>query len=196
MEGHKLEEDKKNSARLGAHLIFIDESGFMLTPSVRRTWAPRGQTPFLRHHFANDRISIISGLSVSPERRRFGLYGMYFWNNIGQDEVTAFLREVLHHLRGHVFALLDNSNTHRGGPLCILCRRFPRLHLEYFPSYAPELNPDEGVWGILKRRLANGRPDNTQKLSLHLQKEFRSLARSQTRLKGCVRQSGLPFQLP
>jgi transposase len=195
VESHQLEEDKKNSARLGAHLIFIDESGFMLTPSVRRTWAPVGQTPLLRHHFANDRISVISGISVSPERNRLGLYGMFFWDNIGQDEVAVFLREVLRHLRGHVFALLDNSNTHRGGPVRELCHRFPRLHLEYFPPYAPELNPDEGVWGILKAKLANGRPADTAKLACHLQREFRSLAHSQHRLKGCIRQSELPFSL-
>src|SRR5436190_3686837 len=28
-----------------AHLVFLDESGYFLTPTVRRTWAPRGQTP-------------------------------------------------------------------------------------------------------------------------------------------------------
>ena len=64
---------------------------------------------------------------------------MFFWDNIAQDEVVAFLREVMHHLRGHVIALLDNSNTHKGAPLRDLCKRFPRLHLEHFPPYAPDL---------------------------------------------------------
>jgi len=39
---------KKNASRLGAHLVFVDESGFLLIPSVRRTWAPTGKTPLLR----------------------------------------------------------------------------------------------------------------------------------------------------
>lgn len=26
-----------------------------------------------------------------------------------------------------------------------------RLHLEQFPGYAPELNPDEDIWNYLKR---------------------------------------------
>ncbi len=34
---------KKNAARLGAHLVFADESGFQLIPNVVRTWAPQGQ---------------------------------------------------------------------------------------------------------------------------------------------------------
>jgi len=181
---------------LGAHLIFVDESGFLLTPSVRKTWSPVGITPLLRHQFRNDRISVISGLSVSPRRERLGLYGMFFWDNIGQEEVCAFLREVLRQLRGHVIALLDNSNTHRGQPLAELRQLFPRLHLEYFPPYAPELNPDEGVWGLLKGRLANGRPDDIDELADDLQKEFRAIAGSQRKLRGCIRQSELPFLMP
>ena len=168
----------------------------MLTPSVRRTWAPVGCTPLIRHHFANDRISVISGISVSPTRRRLGLFGMFFWDNIAQDEVVAFLREVMHHLRGHVIALLDNSNTHKGAPLRDLCKRFPRLHLEHFPPYAPDLNPDEGVWALLKGKLANGCPDDLQDLAGQLQEEFRHLAGSQPKLQGCIRQSELPFYLP
>jgi transposase len=153
--------------------MFIDESGFLLSPSVRRTWAPVGQTPVIHHRFANDRISVISGLSLSLTRRHLGLYGLFFRDNIGREEVAVFLHEVLRHLRGHLIALLDNSNTHRGGELTALCQRLPRLHLEYFPAYAPELNPDEGVWGILKAKLANGRPDDLEELERHLGQQFR-----------------------
>ena len=196
MESHQLGEGKKNASWLGAYLIFIDESGFMVTPTVRRTWAPVGCTPLIHHHFANDRISVISGISVSPTRKRLGLFGMFFWDNIAQEEVVAFLHEVLRHLHTHVIALMDNSNTHKGAALEELCRRFPRLHLEYFPAYAPDLNPDEGVWGLLKGKLANGRPDDIQDLAGQLQTEFRHLARSQRKLRGCIQQSELPFYLP
>ncbi len=195
MEGQHLEEGKKNSARLGAYLIFIDESGFMLTPTVRRTWAPVGCTPLIRHHFANDRISVIAGISVSPTRKRLGLFGMFFWDNIAQEEVVAFLREVLRHLRGRVIALLDNGSIHKGAPIRDFCRRHPRLHVEYFPGYAPDLNPEEGVWGLLKGKLANGRPDDLQELAKEMQKEFRGIARSQSALRGCIRQSELPISL-
>ena len=40
----------------------------------------------------------------------------------------------------------ENGKPHKGAPIRAICRRFPRLHLERFPTYAPELNPDEGVW--------------------------------------------------
>jgi len=196
VERHHLEEGKKNSTRLGAYLIFIDESGFMLTPTVRRTWAPIGCTPLIRHHYANDRLSVISGISVSPTRTRLGLFGMFFWDNIAQQEVVAFLLEVLRHLRGQVIALLDNGSIHKGAPLRQLCRSYPRLHVQYFPGYAPELNPDEAVWALLKGKLANGRPDDLEELADRLQNEFRNVARSQPALRGCIHQSGLPICLP
>ena len=196
MEKQALEEDKKNCKRLVAHLIFIDESGFLLAPTVRKTWAPVGQTPLIRHRFRNDRISVISGLSVSPRRWHLGLYGMFAYDNIRQPEVCLFLRQVLRHLRGQVIALLDNSSTHRGEPIRTLCRRFPRLQVEYFPSYAPEINPDEAVWGLLKGRRATGRPDDIDVLLEDLRREFKLIARSQQKLRGCIRQADLPFSLP
>jgi hypothetical protein len=196
VERHDLENSKKKASRLGAYLIFIDESGFMLTPTVRRTWAPIGCTPVIRHHYANDRISVISGISVSPTRRRLGLLGMFFWNNIAQEEVVTFFREVLRHLPGHVIALLDNGSIHKGEPLRDLCQRHPRLHLVYFPGYAPELNPDEAVWALLKGKLANGRPDDLDELADRLHSEFRTVAQSQPALRGCIRQSELSFFIP
>ena len=47
-------------------LLFVDESAFYLLPGVVRTWAPRGQTPLLRHTLAHDHLSVIS--AVAPGR--------------------------------------------------------------------------------------------------------------------------------
>jgi hypothetical protein len=54
--------------------VSLDESGFMLTPTVCRTLAPRGETPALKSWDRHDRISAISAITVSPARRRLGLY--------------------------------------------------------------------------------------------------------------------------
>src|SRR5439155_5113708 len=60
--------------RLNAYLVFLDESGFLLLPTVRRTWAPRGTTPIVRHRYRRDKVSAISAVTVSPQRHRCGLY--------------------------------------------------------------------------------------------------------------------------
>lgn len=188
--------DKKGAARLGAHLVFADESGFLLIPSVIKTWAPRGVTPILRHRTRRDKVSVISGLSVSPVRHQVGLYYRFSLNNIGQAEVVAFLRQLLRHLRGPVIVLFDNARIHTAAQVRALARRRPRLHLEHFPGYAPELNPDEGVWTLAKRALANGRPNSLAILVADVVTQLERLRRAPRLLRGCITQSDLPFRLP
>jgi transposase len=183
---------KKNAARLGAHIVFADESGFLLIPNVVKTWAPRGQTPVHRHRYRRDKISVISGISVSPKRHHLGLYYQLWFDNIGQEEVCEFLRHLLRHLLGPVIALLDNSRTHEGTPLDEFLRQHPRLHIEHFPSYAPELNPDEGVWALTKRDLANSRPDDRDELMHDVIRSIERIRRSPAKLRGCILQSELP----
>jgi transposase len=163
----------------------------MLAPTVRRTWAPRGHTPLMHHWDRHDRISVISGLSVSPIRQRLGLYYQWHHHNIRRDDVRAFLSHLLRHVRGPVIVLWDRLRLHRLPAIRDLCRRVPRLQLEYFPAYAPELNPDEQVWNLAKRRLANGSPDDRFDLALSVIEALEACRDSQTQLRGCIRHSGL-----
>jgi transposase len=163
-----------------------------LIPNVLKTWAPRGQTPLLRHFTRRDKVSAISGISVSPRIQRLGLYDRLYLNNISRLEACEFLRHLLRHLRGHVIALLDNGQIHKGEPLWQLRHRHARLHGEYFPGYAPQLNPDEGVWTLTKRRLANGRPADVNALISELIKSLNSIRRSSAKIRGCIQHSELP----
>ena len=159
-----------------------------------RTWAPEGQTPIHRHRQGRrDKISVISGISLSPQRQQLGLYYLLFYDNIGQEEVCVFLRELLRHLRGPVIVLLDNSSTHKGEPLQKLLHQHPRLSIEYFPSYAPQLNPDEGVCSLAKRQLANGRPYDVDELMEDVIRTMERIRRPRTKLRGCVLQSERPI---
>lgn len=185
--------DKKNAARLGAHLVFADESGFLLIPYVAKTWSPQGCTPIHYHRQRRrDKVSVISGISVSPRRQRLGLYYQLYFDNIGQEEVCLFLRQLLRHLRGQVIVVLDNSSTHKGAPLQQLLRQQSRLHIEHFPSYAPELNPDEGVWSLAKRALANSCPNDLEELVEDVIGSINAIRISTRKLRGCILQSGLP----
>jgi len=183
---------KKGAADLGAYIVFVDESGFMLMGTVCKTWAPRGETPQIRYRYKHNRISVISGLSVSPRRRRLGLYYQMYDHNICAMEACRFLRSLLQHLRGHVVVLWDNGRIHKGPLIRSLLARTARLHLENFPGYAPELNPDEGVWNQAKRALANGRPDNLVELGKTIATQLRRIRRSAACLRFCIHDSELP----
>ena len=57
---------KKRARRQNALIVFEDESGVSLLPSVRATWAPRGQTPVLHHAFNYKRLSLAGALAFEP----------------------------------------------------------------------------------------------------------------------------------
>ena len=186
---------KKKAARLGAHLVFADESGFLLIPNIAKTWAPIGETPVIEHPYKRDKISLISGVSVSPKQQHLSLYYLLFYENIGHEEVILFLRELLRHLRGEVVILLDNSTIHKGEPIEEFQRLHPRLHVEYFPFYAPDLNPDEGVWGQAKQSLANGCSKDLEELTEDVMRAMNAIKSSPDKLRACIAASELPFFL-
>ena len=173
--------------------MFLDESGFLLIPNVRKTWAPVGCTPRLRHSYTRDKLSAISALSVSPQRARLGLYMHIHPVNITGAEVVVFLRHLLRHLRGAVDLLWDGGSIHRRDDVNAFRNRHPRLHVHRFPAYAPELNPDEFVWTKFKHDLANGAPEELRHLETELRRAFRRVHGSQQLLLSCILASDLPW---
>lgn len=173
--------------------MFLDESGFLLIPNVRKTWAPVGCTPRVQHCYKRDKLSAISAVSVSPHRTRVGLYMHVHAENITGTEVVLFLRHLLRHLRGAIELLWDGGSIHKREDVKAFLRRHPRLNVHRFPAYAPELNPDEFVWTKMKGELANGAPENIRQLDVQLRRSFRRIHRSQQLLWSCIHASDLPW---
>ena len=156
----KVEADK-------AHLVLIDETGLLLNPLVRRTWAPRGKTPVIPGDGGRRRkVSVIGAVSVSPAARRLGLYFATLPDGyFDAGAVVAFLRDLLTHLRGNVVVVWDGGGNHKGPVVRDFLKRNERLRLERLPAYAPTLNPVEQVWSWLKYgQLANYVPDGVPEL--------------------------------
>ncbi|MFH0982982.1 MAG: transposase, partial [Planctomycetota bacterium] len=124
-------------------MAFLDESGFLLIPTRRRTWAPEGHTPRIPYSYKHDRISALAVLTVSPIRRHIGLYARFQQDNFKAMHVAPFLRQLLRHLPGPVMLLWDQGQIHKGPAIRQVLSDNPRLHTEFFPKYAPELNPAE-----------------------------------------------------
>jgi len=179
----------------GAHLVFLDESGFMLTPTVRRTWAPRGSKPVLHCWDRRDRISAISCITVSPKAQRLNLYFDLMADNanIRAEEVVAFLRQLKAQLRGPFTVLWDGNQIHSRSRLVrAYLAQHPEIQVEDLPAYAPELNPDEGVWGWSKYgRLANLAAPNADHLRDHVIEEMVNLKQNPRLLASFIDQTNL-----
>ncbi len=105
------------------------------------------------------------------------------------------MRELLRLLRGPIILLLDNSSTHKGNVIEQFLDKHPRLRIDYFPSDAPQLNPDEGAWSLAKRELANNCPKDVDELMEDILGSIDGIRKSQKKLRGCIAQSELSISL-
>jgi transposase len=181
-----------------AHLVFLDESGFQLTPLVRRTLAPRGITPILPVAARRDRISAISGITLSPQRYVPDLYFELLPDNTNATaaHVVAFLKELKQSLPRFT-VIWDQSNIHSRSRLVKdFLAEHPEVVAEDFPAYAPQENPDEMVWGHTKYgKLANCAPANTQELRTQVQAELQWLKKHAYFLYKFIGHTNLPLVL-
>jgi transposase len=176
-----------------AYLVFLDESGFFLTPTVRRTLAPRGKTPVLDAWDRRDRWSAISCVTVSPVAGRPGLYFDLLDHNIRGPDVVAFLA-ALHRRLGPLTVVWDRNSIHgRAKAVKAWLAEHPGVAAEDFPGYVPDLNPDEGVWGWTKYgRLANLAANDRDDLWDHVVEELVTVKHRPDLLNGFIRQTHLP----
>jgi transposase len=132
--------------------VFWDESGASLLPVTRRTWAPRGVTPVIRHRFKWKRASMVAALCHGS---RGGGASVAFHHQVGAYD-TQTLIGALGELRGALGGqkatlLWDGLPAHRSLAMAawLRCQR-SWLVVERLPGYAPELNPVEALWSSLK----------------------------------------------
>jgi len=167
--------------------LFLDESGFSLTPYVAKTWAPRGRTPIVRHCFNWPKLSALSAV---------GLHGQcYFRLHAGAvrwPQVIGFLEQLLRLTRRPLFILWDSVGPHRAAAVRRFIASQPRLRMFPLPGYCPELNPDEWFWSHLKcRELANLGPADVQVLKHEIRKAVRRIRNRPALVRSFYRASGL-----
>lgn len=171
----------------------------MLTPVVRRTFAPRGQTPIQSCWDRRDRISAISAVTVSPKRHRLGLYFLLLPDNenVHGKDTVRFLRLLRRHLPRPLTIVWDRSNIHdRSTVVRQYLAKHPEIETEPLPSYAPELNPDEGVWTHTKyAKLPNYCPTDTKQLRKRIAAALRKLRRQPHLLASFIRHTKLPLRI-
>jgi transposase len=169
----------------------------MLAPTVRRTLAPRGQTPVQKCSFRHEKISAISAITVSPKQHHFGLYFTLLPDNenVDAEDIVRYLRLLKRHIPGALTIVRDRSNTHDHAALVRrYLARHPEIVTEKFPGYAPELNPPEQVWTYTKyARLPNFAPCHTSDLRMRLTYELKRLRKRPDLLLSFIRHSKLPL---
>jgi transposase len=189
----------RESWQKDATLVFLDEAGFMLTPLVRRTLAPRGKTPVLPALRRRDRISTISCVTLGVNDKQPELYFELLPEglNVTAEDIVAFLKELRSELPGPLTVIWDRHNIHSRSRLVKQwLAEQEDVELEDLPGYAPQLNPDEMVWAWLKYgRLSNLTATNVRELRDHVLTELEWAAFDRELLAGFFNHAHLGVQL-
>jgi transposase len=169
-------------------MVWVDEAGFYLLPGLVRTYAPRGQTPILRVPCTRDHLSVISGLTHDGR-----LFLQIRERAFRGPEIVRFLQHLRRPLPGKLLVIWDGAPIHRAQPVKDFLAQgaAARLQLEQLPGYAPDLNPDEGIWHYLKHvELRNLCCADLNELRLELGLAVRRLRQKRRVLRGCVAECG------
>ena len=153
-----------------------------------RSLAPRGHPPTLRFPVTREHLSVISG--ITPSGR---LLLQVLDHAFRSPDVVQVLRHLLPHVPGKLLVIWDGAPIHRGQPIkdFLAPGAAKRLRLEQLPGYAPDLNPDEGIWAYLKCvELRNVCCTDLPDLHQHLRLATARLRHKRQVIRGCVTHCG------
>jgi len=200
MEAGGVAAGKKIAAERGAWICFEDETGQSLRPPKGHTWAPRGQTPVMRVRGGNrGRASVAGVVCYRPGHRPHLLYRLHLsrgrkgerksftWTDY-RDLIVLTHRQ----LGAPVVWVWDNLPVHLTGELTdFIAKNTEWLTVFQFPAYAPELNPTEGVWSLVKRSLENFAAASLNHLVRVLKRKLKKIQYRPHLLHGCLTETGL-----
>jgi transposase len=138
---------QKKAQQEGRIIVWVDEAGFYLLAGVVRSYAPRGQTPVLHVPLTHDHLAVISGITAQGQL----LTRMQARAFKGPD-VVRFLQHLQGQLGSRLLVIWDGAPIHHDKAINAFLAggTAEQIQVERLPGYAPDLNPDEGVWHYLK----------------------------------------------
>ena len=142
----------------------------------------------LRVRLTRDHLSAISAITPAGQ-----LYLNVQDHAFRSPDIVRFLKHLLAHLPGNLLVIWDGASIHRGQPVkdFLAAGAAARLRLERLPGYAPDLNPDEGIWNLLKRvELRNRCFADLRHLHTELLRATGRLRQKTHLIRGCIRQAG------
>jgi transposase len=145
---------KKRAKRLGAKIFFLDEAGFQSDPSLGRTYGLKGKTPVVKTSGQRQSLNAISAVNARGE-----FWAATYTGKLDAASFVVFLQNFMQGRSYKVFLVVDGHPAHKAKLVKNYVQSLAgRLELHFLPPYAPDLNPDEFVWGYMKTNGVSKKP--------------------------------------
>jgi transposase len=188
---------KRQARQRKACLMLLDESGLLMAPLLRRSWAPRGHPPESKQKTGHrEKVSVAGAIWLPPRRDRLSLAYQTLINGFfNNEQVAEFLDAVMRQLRKPLTVIWDRGPMHGGDPVEDLLDDWRgRLAVEPLPPHSPQLMPVECLWRCLKYcRLCNFAPWDVRQLHDRIVQELNLVAEDQILLRSFFHLSDLPL---
>ena len=127
----------------------------------------------LQYHFNWKLLSVAAGMTW------WNFYFRLYPGTIRSAQVVDFLGHLLRHVPGKLLVLWDRLSQHKARlTQAFIDAQRGRIVSEYLPTYAPELNPVEYIWGYWKKHeLPNFCPRDFGQLSYQARRALRRMRR-------------------
>ncbi|MGX1548296.1 IS630 family transposase [Streptomyces adustus] len=200
VEEGDLAAGKTTAAERGAWIVFEDEAGQSMTPPRARTWGRIGQTPVVRVRGRGSGRVSMAGMTCykSGERSRL-IYSIREYRGC-KDEPKGFCRRDFRdlfvrariQLGGPIVLVWDNVRLH----LTAGMREFIEANAEWLtvfqlPTYAPDLNPQDGVWSLVKRDVGNLAAADLSQITRSVKRRLKKIQYRPDLVDGCLTGTGL-----
>jgi len=136
-------------AKRGYKVFFLDEAIFPVKPYLTYGWFLKGIKPVVKYlHRKKEKHKVLAALSKDD------FFYQFTENNFNSDVFEQFVLSLIEKF-GKVVIVVDQAKYHTSHQMQAFYQLHEEhLHVVYFPSHSPELNPTEQVWRKVKRWLA------------------------------------------
>jgi transposase len=158
--------------RKQATILFGDETGVREDGTVGTTWGRKGQRPTVQVTFGRKAVNVIS--FISPHGR---MWFRCYEGTLNAQLYIEYLAALLAELKGFIFLIVDKHPAHvAAATKRFLAEHKHRISVHHLPSYAPDMNPDEHVWGYLKNMFRRVPLDAGETLTTSVASSMKTIA--------------------
>lgn len=171
-----------------------------MTPPRARSWGRKGSTPVVRvRGRGSGRVSVAGLTCYKPGKRSRTFYSVREYRGpqgraegIGWRDLCDLLVRAHIQLGGPIVLVWDNLRMH----LVEAMRRFIADHADWLtgfqlPCYATDLNPQEGIWSLVKRDIGNLAAADLGQIARAVKRRLKQIQYRPDLVDGCLTSTGL-----